>query len=464
VKIHPSDLILEELLFSSEDENRALQRHLASCSGCRSRLAGLPGDFYKQPRQPRRSGIGSRVPIRFASKAAASGESVDYGPALERSERKYLERMDALQKERADAPALVGELVAAQPEKRNLLVANSPRFQTWGVYELLLEHSWELRRLRRDQAEELARLAIELSICLDPSYYAAELIEDLRARAWSYIANLRRIASDLAGANQAFEVSYAHLMRGSREPLERALFLDLKATLCGAQRKFPQAIRLLNRAITIFRYSGDDHRAGKSMVNLAAVYSYAGQLEEAIPLLRQALALIDPTQDERLVLAAWHNLIDDLAMLGRFIEAQGLYRKARPLYQRNREIDVDLRRLWVKGKIERGLGQTDSAESLFLAARTGFLAEDFPFEAALVSLELAILYAEQERTAELKQLAVEMLPIFASRHIHREAMAALMFLKQAVESERLSLEVVTGIADFLKRAKSDPDLQFKAPV
>lgn len=372
--------------------------------------------------------------------------------------------MDALQKERAEAPALVAELVAAQPEKRNLLVGNSLRFKTWGVYELLLERSWELRTLRRDHAEELARLALVLSTYLDPSYYAAELIEDMRARAWAYIANLQRIASDLAGANQAFEVSYAHLMRGSREPLERALFLDLKASLCGAQRKFPQAIRLLNRAITIFRYSGDDHRAGKSLVNLAAVYSYAGQLEEAIPLLRQALTLIDPTQDERLVLGAWHNLIDDLAMLGRFIEAQGLYRQARPLYQKNRDVGVDLRRLWVKGKIERGLGQTSSAESLFLAARTGFLAEDFPFEAALVSLELAILYTEQERTAELKQLAVEMLPIFASRHIHREALAALMFLKQAVESERLSLEVVTGVADFLRRAKSDPDLQFKAPV
>src|SRR5437588_6021550 len=125
VKIHPSDLLLEELLFSSGDEKSALQRHLASCSGCQSRLAGLPGDFSKQPHRPRRSGIGSRVPIRFASKASASGESVDYGPALDRSERMYLERMDALQKERADAPALVGELVAAQPEKRNLLVANS---------------------------------------------------------------------------------------------------------------------------------------------------------------------------------------------------------------------------------------------------------------------------------------------------------------------------------------------------
>lgn len=372
--------------------------------------------------------------------------------------------MDAIQKERADAPALLVELVAAQPEKRNLLVANSSRFQTWGVYELLLERSWELRSLRRDQSEELAKLAIELSSHLEPSYYTPELIEDLRARAWSYIANLRRIASDLDGASQAFEISYVHLKHGSREPLERALFLDLKAALCGAQRRFHQAIHLLHRAITIFRYCGDDHRVGKSLVSLAAVYSYAGKIEEAIPLLKQALTLIDATQDERLVLGAWHNLIDDLAMLGRFIEAQGLYRKARPLYRRNREIDIDLRRLWVKGKIERGLGQISSAESLFLAARTGFLAQDFPFEAALVSLELAILYAEQERTAELKQLAVEMLPIFTSRHIHREALAALMFLKQAVETERLSIEVVTGIADFLRRAESDPSLTFKAPA
>ena len=52
-------------------------------------------------------------------------------------------------------------------------------------------------------------------------------------------------------------------------------------------------------------------------------------------------------------------------------------------------------------------------------------------EAALIgqsvaSLDLAALYAAQGRTAEVRRLAEEMLPVFTSRRIHREALAALI--------------------------------------
>ena len=120
------------------------------------------------------------------------------------------------------------------------------------------------------------------------------------------------------------------------------------------------------------------------------------------------------------------------------------------------------RRSWVRGKIARGLGQLKLAETRFLAARDGFLAEGVPYDTALVSLELALLYAEQGRTAELKRLAAEMVPIFTSRHIHREALAALTFLRQAVEAEEASLEVLVRVADFLRKSEHDPGLRFES--
>mgnify|MGYP006208110867 CR=1 FL=1 len=76
---------------------------------------------------------------------------------------------------------------------------------------------------------------------------------------------------------------------------------------------------------------------------------------------------------------------------------------------------------------------------------------------------LATLYAEQGRTDDLKRLAREMLPIFSSLQIHREALAALAYLKQAIETERASLAVVSSVADFLRRARHDPGLRFVAP-
>jgi hypothetical protein len=150
-----------------------------------------------------------------------------------------------------------------------------------------------------------------------------------------------------------------------------------------------------------------------------------------------------------------------LADLGRFLQAQSLYRKARPLYRELSDAWTQNRRKWLKGKILHGLGQAAQAEALYLAARDGFVKEGIPYDTALVSLELATLYAEQARTAELKRLAEEMVPIFASRKIHREALAALAYLQQAAEAERASFELVARVAAFVKKAQFDPGARFE---
>lgn len=211
VKIHPSDLILEEMLLLGGQQ--PLLGHLAGCPYCQSRLGGLPNFPSRRAdvseTSPSAPGAGI---VRLATPTACcSSKPVDYGPAIERSERKYLEHARALHQERAEAPALLADLLAHRPEKRKLLLGNSSRFQTWGLYELLVERSWQARATSRVEAEELARLAIHLGPHLDTAYYQREVIEDIQARAWSYVANLRRLASDFAGAEEAFQVAYSHL-------------------------------------------------------------------------------------------------------------------------------------------------------------------------------------------------------------------------------------------------------------
>jgi tetratricopeptide (TPR) repeat protein len=191
------------------------------------------------------------------------------------------------------------------------------------------------------------------------------------------------------------------------------------------------------------------------------VQYHAGNPETAISLLYQSLPLIDPEQEPRLLLCARHNLVDYMAGSGRFTEAQRLYRDARPLYRSFNEPWVQNRRRWVRGKINKGLGQLHQAETQLLAARDGFVAEGIPYDTALVSLELALLYAEQGRTEELQRLAAEMVPIFASGHIHREALAALAFFRQAVEAETAGAELVGKVASYLRRAEADPGLRFE---
>jgi hypothetical protein len=62
-------------------------------------------------------------------------------------------------------------------------------------------------------------------------------------------------------------------------------------------------------------------------------------------------------------------------------------------------------------------------------------------------------HASAHRTADLKQLAAEILPAFESREIHREAMAALLMFQGACEEERLTVQLVQQLADFLQRER-----------
>jgi tetratricopeptide (TPR) repeat protein len=447
VKIHPHDDVLEEFLLSLNRGHLTVLRHLQWCAYCRSRLAYLP-----------------RV-VKAETPSAGAGRTSADEIAQEETERIVADCEAAMERERDEAPGLFLELLDQPADQREtLLVEGATRFHTWGVFELLVERSLEVTIQDPSHGETLGRLALRLSDRLDVVRYGAERIADFQARIWAYIGNAHRTRFDFAAAEEAFQTARSILKQGTGDSLERAILLDLRASLRRAQRRFEDALRLLRRAVEIFREAGERHRAGRSLVNLATVHHHAGEPAAGIPLLHQALELIDPEREPRLLLCARHNLIDYNAEIGRFVEAQKLYREARSLYRSFNEPWVQNRRSWVRGKIARGLGQLKQAETRFLAARDGFVKEGIPYDTALVSLELALLYAEQGRSEELKRLAADMVPIFTSRHIHREALAALTFLRQAVEAEQASLEVVVRVANFLRKAEHDPELRFETQV
>ena len=442
MKIHPNDEVLEEFLLSLGEQHRPLVRHLTWCNYCRSRLVYLPRPLPLSPDTGKGAGPGYDQTVSTSRRAVAEWEA-------------------DLERERDDAPGFFVELLEQPAESRDLLLRDSPRFQTWGVFELLVERSLEVSIQDPAFGEHLGLLALRLADQLDRTRYGEERIADLRARAWAFVGNACRLRSDLQGAEEGFTGAYQQLKKGTRDGLERAIFLDLKASLRRDQRRFDESLRLLRRAVDLFLSHGERHRAGRSLVKASTVRYHAGNPEAAISLLHQSLPLIDPEREPRLLLCARHNLIFYLAELGRFPEAQRLYRDARPLHRSFNEPWVQNRRRWVRGKIAKGLGQLHQAETRFLAARDGFVAEGIPYDTALVSLELALLYAEQGRTGELKRLADEMVPIFASRHIHREALAALAFFRQAAEAETAGAELVARIAAYLRRAEGNPELRFE---
>jgi tetratricopeptide (TPR) repeat protein len=451
MKIHPNDSLFEELAGALTEGQGSLVTHLAECSGCRERLQWV---------------LGTRPgPLALAETLAnvvrwPARPDSDYGPAFVRAERVFRERRELLERERAVAPMLLAELLRQPTERREMLLRNGRRFETWGLLELLMERIREEGFEDPARGEALARLALALCDRLDAEYYGAERIEDLRARVWGQIGNLRRIGCNFQGAEEAFKRATTHLRKGTEDLMERAVLLDLRASLSRELRRFDEAARLLRRAHRIFLLYGETHRAGKVLVKMSTIHEHAARPEEAIPVLYRALELIEAVREPRLFLAAQHNLITNLAETGRFMEAQGLFIQARSLYARFQDGWTQNRRRWVEGRIARGLGQRREAESLLRAARDGFAAEGVAFDVALVSLDLALVYAEQGRTVELKRVAEETLLMFSSREVHREALAALTLWTRAIRAERASRELILEVSSFLKRARHDPKLRF----
>jgi tetratricopeptide (TPR) repeat protein len=372
----------------------------------------------------------------------------DYGDALDRSARSLLQRQVVLDRERAESRSLVPELLAHGPARQPLLVRNRACFHTWGVLERLLERSRAEMLDDSRESERLAKLALAQSDHLDASYYGPARVEDMRARAWSMVAEARRRRSDFAGADEAFAEARSHLQSGTGDSLEWAFVLDSEAALRCCQRRFARARELLSQALATFVENGEDQRAGSSLIRLATVRREEGQPARAISLLHEALRRIDGEREPRLLLTAQHVLAESLVAAGRIMEARGVLIRTRPLYRRHADAWTQSHLRWLRGRVALGLGQSAEAEAELLGARSAFFAAGAPFEAGLVALDLAGLYARQKRAADLKPLAAEAAGFFKSCGVEREALSADAFLRQAEEFEPDHRELAHAVGAF----------------
>jgi tetratricopeptide (TPR) repeat protein len=412
---------------SSGAENRAVVRHLLSgCARCRRTLERVWADRF------------------------------DYTAAFAAARRALTARRLSFVAEREATPALLAELSGHPVERQRLLVAREPRFQTWSLCDLLLEASREQGFEDPGRALELAELGAAVAAQLDPAAYGPARVNDIAARAWATLANAQRIRADFRSAEEGFARAEELLREGTGDPLEKAQVLLLKASLRGNQGRVDEAARLLDRVVRIAAQSGDAHLRGKALITKGFLRGIAGEPAAAIELLQAGLAEVDVLAEPRLLVAARHNLILYLNECGHPHEALALLAATRPLYTELGDRMNLVRLRWLEGKIALGLGELERAEALFQEVRRDLLAQEIGFDAALLSLDLAGVYARQGRSAEMRRLAGEILPIFQSCAVEREVMAALIVFQQAAEMERVTLDLVQELAESLRRCRETP--------
>jgi tetratricopeptide (TPR) repeat protein len=225
----------------------------------------------------------------------------------------------------------------------------------------------------------------------------------------------------------------------------------LQSSLRRDQLRFREALECVEKALVLYREEGDAIGVATALLKKAKILEESGNLEAAIALLEECPGELRQCSDGRLFACARFNLLVCLALAGRFEEAQAMLAEARTLLATTAQ-PLDLVRLrWAESKILHGLDALGEAEQAFREVQREFLNRRAAYDAALVSLDLAVLLAQQGRTQELKELAGEIMPVFESREIHREAMACLIMFQHACDEERLTVELARQLAAFLRR-------------
>lgn len=383
-------------------------------------------------------------------------QEAEYGAMFERLSSDAGLRVETLFREVDEAAALLTEILGAPEVERSALLDQGVRFHSLRLCVLLEARCREVWFHDPAQAVSLAELAIAVAGRLDESYYGLALAEDARATAWAHLGNALRIAAELLEADRAFDMAETHLQHSGGEAYTEALILGFRASLRTTQGRHEEAARLLDDALVIYREARDRHLEGRTLIKKGTVLGHASQFKEAVRLIRRGLSKIDLLQEPGLLVTAHHNLIV-------FLTESGQHRQAREDLARTRQLYRDLgermnlvRLRWLEGKIAREEGELEEAGAALREARDEFLRAGIAVDAALVSLDLAVLHARHGNSAGIRQLAAEMLPILQAGGVHPDAMAALLLFQQAAEADEVTLDLLDRIAVSVRRAHGRP--------
>ena len=365
--------------------------------------------------------------------------------------------------ERAErARELVAELRSRAPAARLLAIQQERRFARRELVELLIAESFQHRFDDVAEAVALARLAVAAADRLRADGDGGpQHLADLQAEAAATLGNALRVSGNPREAESAFTAADGRLADGSGDALFAARLADLKSSLYRDQLRFAEAHAQIERAITAYRGAGLNDWVARALVKSGSIYLFEGRAEAALRALREAVPMLRPEVDLQTFALCAHNVVDCLNRTGYSIAARSMVADLRRLHEKLNDATTLLRLTWLEARIDLELGADERAEKNFRAVRRGFIDGGMPYFAALASLELAEIYARRQDPLPMQRLAEEMLPIFQSQLIHREAVAALIVFREAVAMRGANVSLIRDVAHFLRDAQRDRTLRFR---
>jgi len=440
---HPTHETLDRFLrgqLPAVEGARVIAHLLRGCRSCQAAAADLAGPLFEEGE-----------PEDFGSEEGAVYE-VDF-------DRAFAAARPAAAAHQEET-LLADEIYAALVVEGHTAIHRASHLHRVPVCRALMRRSWELRHEDPTQMLQLADLAVFTASRLDPEQVGAVRGAELRARALAEYGNAQRITGDLSGAERSVEQALALYQGNDQDPLLGAHLQSIRAVLFGDQRRFAEALDLLEKVEQTYEEFGERDQQGRALVQRGIYTGYRGDAAEGVRLLRSALALIDEAADPKLALTAVHNLAWALYECGQLRDARVLVWENRERYDRHAERTMLLKRTWVEGNIAAGLGDLERAVERLSDAIQGFEEAELGYQAALAALDLGAVWLRQGRAHAASELVEHAAETFVAIGVGREALGALALLQQACEQENVTATFVHHVSAFLRRLEHDPSARF----
>ena len=277
---------------------------------------------------------------------------------------------------------------------------------------------------------------------------------ELTVRSHAVLGGAYRAGGRLQEAEDSYREARRMCASGPVGPTTRANLYKRLARLRSAQKRYDEALALIELAIELYRDRDQEYLADALLMKGYVLFE-AGRNAASIPYFGEALRRTKPSPRssslvKRTFQSAVHNLAaavsqscgpDDVIIALRFVS------EAKKFFSRKLSSINKHKLAWAEGRMAARLGSTRLAERRLLRAFKQLLRLGASLEAALVALDLSLIHHRHGEWVELEALAAETYTRFRELSSDTEALAALKLWRDGAGMRALSEANIVSARD-----------------
>lgn len=369
-----------------------------------------------------------------------------YGEAIHRVARRAGHRATQHELDKRTAFGALDQILALPTEEWNRAIRSSPRYHSYAFAQYALATCKATWSDNPHRSERLAQLALEVANRLSNKEHGRRNLHDLRATAWAYVANCRRIRSAYFAVPDALQRAAECLRSGTGDERDRAGLLSVTTSFLVSTGRFDETIAVCAEVEKLSRDLKAPVLQVKNLLLLSRLYDLESRPERALAITQRAGALLGAPGAPRLAALQRVNLALQQAEAGNPKKGLAVIRSIGAAQRQALSKLNRMRLTWTDATIRWKLGNLEEAVALLRGCRNGFEDAQTPCDAALVNLEMARIYIELGQTQQARKLSGEALFSFSCLGVERDTLLALDIFRQTGGFESGSQAEASGSA------------------